>query len=97
MSELALQETRLSLADLSKIKEIFSKLGIVLRPIEGGSGDELIYFNEEDTSNNEPVKCEGCEKELKLSEFGHLVHGSKLFYCKSPYCFNHFLATKKVR
>ena len=95
-SNIILEKIKLSLVNPTLIKDIFAKLGIITKS-EDCSGDELIYLSQEDLKENNPVECEGCGKIIKLSDFGHLVHGSRLFYCKNPYCFNHYLANQKMR
>ena len=40
--------------------------------------------------------CECCGKEIHTENLGHIAHGSMNFYCKTPACFAHFVAQKKL-
>ena len=96
VTQLFLEKTRLSLVKSEEIKNIFKKYEIETE-FDRRSGKEFIYLSEEDRIKGIPGKCSGCGGNISLDNFGHLVKGSKLLYCKNPLCFNHFLATKKIR
>ena len=97
MAELiTIEKTNISLIHPLRLKELLKKVGIIVEE-NIDSKEEILYLNKEDVKENNPIKCGGCGNILNLDNFGHLVHGSKILYCKNPSCFNHFLANKKIK
>lgn len=96
MENVSLDKTKLSLVDFSTMRDVFGKLGITIQKLDD-SDKEALFLSEEEFQNKSIAKCEGCGKEIFLNTLGHIVHGSKLVYCKNPACFNHFLANRKMR
>ena len=91
-----IEKTNMSLINKDGLLGIFSKLGIVTSE-DKDSGETSLFKNGDDLKENKVVSCEGCGSEITLNNFGHLAKGSKLFYCKNPLCFNHYIANKKLR
>jgi len=94
--KIQIEKTKLAVASLDKIKEIFDKVGIVVKEIDG-SKKEYLFKSEEALSEKTIALCEGCGTTISLDNFGHLAKGSKLLYCKNPLCFTHYIANNKLR
>lgn len=95
-SELLLEKTNLSLIKSENLKKFFEEFEIEV-VFDKKMDKELIFKDTLDMANEIPAKCEGCGSIIDIENFGHLVKGSKLIYCKNPLCFNHFLATRKIK
>lgn len=93
---LLLEKTNLSLVKKENLKDVLVRFGLEIINNDE-NGEEIIFKSEMDKISEISAKCEGCGTEINLNNFGHLAHGSKLIYCKNPVCFNHFLATKKIK
>lgn len=97
MSEtLTIEKTKISLVTQDKIKSVLQSYGLIIEE-QDKTGEDAIYVTQEGALNETPAQCSGCGSDMKLNNFGHLAKGSTLLYCKNPQCFNHYLATKKIK
>lgn len=48
-------------------------------------------------SDNNPVFCSTCKKEILVKRVGTIAHGSRLLFCENPLCFATWIANNKIR
>ena len=91
-----IEKTNLSLANRQELLGVFSQLGLIVEETQIPEHSH-IFKSREDLDEGNVAECGGCGTEITLENFGHLAKGSKVFYCKNPLCFTHYIANKKLR
>jgi len=88
-----MQKTQLVVFNKENIREILTDLDFkIQRKKVGDDKYTEIVLNSDDN----PVSCTTCKKEILVRRVGTIAHGSRLLFCDNPLCFATWVANNKI-